>query len=388
MVDGGLAAFFTVLAQVELHGTTDDGYRAGPLWLNSPFQVVFTLLLLVRSSRPRLTLALMCAWTALPNLVAAHTFFFWGNFLPLLLVNYTVSRVDRGWLGRWSWLVCSASMLTLAFRIPELWSLNEAAFPLVLFGAVSALGVLVRRMADQKAALARVLEELAGQQHLRAEEAVSAERRRIAAEMHDVVAHAVSLMAVQVGAARLMLESSGTDVPPQLRAAEDTGRRAVAELRRTLGLLRTAQAAGDTAPVPDLTALPALVRRFADAGLDIDLQVTPELATADLPASLQLTVYRIVQEGLTNAVKHAGPVAVQVCVARDEDGLTVRVRNAAGATASAASAPQSGHGLTGMRERVSLYRGRLCAERSEDGGYTLDASLPFAQPEPTATVGA
>lgn len=375
------------MAQVELHGTTDDGYRAGPLWLNSLFQVIFTLLLLLRSSRPRLTLALMCAWTALPNLVVAHTFFFWGNFLPLLLVNYTVSRVDRGWLGRWSWLVCSAATLTLALRIPELLSLNEMAFPLVLFGVVSALGALLRRAGDHEAALARALEELARQQRLREEEAANAERRRIAAEMHDVVAHTVSLMAVQVGAARLALESSGADVPPQLRAAEETGRQALAELRRTLGLLRTAQAASDTAPVPGLTALPALVRRFADAGLDVDLQLAPGLATADLPASLQLTAYRIVQEGLTNVMKHAGPVAVQVRVARDEEGLRVRVLNAPGATASAAAAPGSGHGLTGMRERVWLYRGQLRAESSAEGGYTLDASLPYARPEPTAVVG-
>jgi signal transduction histidine kinase len=378
-VDGLLATFSTVLAQVELHTSADDGYRGGPLWLNSPLEVVFTMLLLLRTARPRVTLALMCAWLVLPTLVTTHTLLFWGNFLPLMLVNYTVARVDRGWLGRWSWLVCTACVMTMALRFPDLRSPVSAAFPLVMFGAPSALGVLVRRLAAQRADLARALAELADQQQLREVEAVEAERRRIAAEMHDVVAHAVSLMAVQVGAARLQLESGGVDVPPQLRAAEETGRRAVADLRRSLGVVRGASAPVDLDPVPDLSALPGLVRRFEDAGLKIELACTD---TDGLPASLQLAAYRIVQESLTNVLKHAGQVPVAVRVDRSEDVVDVRVVNRAGTAPSATAG--AGHGLTGMQERVGMYDGALVAGETADGGFEVRARLVLTRSaEPT-----
>jgi signal transduction histidine kinase len=381
VVDGGLALCFTVLAQIELHSRADDGYRGGPLWLNSPLEVVFTMSLLLRSARPRLTLALMCAWMVLPTLVTAHTLLFWGNFLPLMLVNYTVARVDRGWLGRFSWLLCVVCVMSLALRFPDLRTLGSAAFPLVMFGAPSALGVLVRRLADQREELARALAELAAHQDLREREAVDGERRRIAVELHDVVAHAVSLMAVQVGAARLQLEAQGVLVPPQLRAAEETGRNAVADLRRSLGAMRGSAAAPDLAPVPDLNALPALLARFEDAGLRIDLQHTD---SGELPPSLQLAAYRIVQEGLTNVLKHAGQVAVSVTLEHEPERLLVRVVNAPGKGQAAAGA---GHGLTGMRERVAMYDGCLSCGATDDGGFEVMADFPLVESRATVRTG-
>jgi signal transduction histidine kinase len=376
-VDALLATFFTVLAQIELHSDADDGYRAGPLWLNSPLQVLCTLPLLLRTARPRLTLALMGLFMAGPAMVSAHTLLFWGNMLPLMLVNYTVARTQRDWLCRWSWLVCTAIVMAYAVHMPEILTWSSPFFPLVMFGATSCAGLLVRRQSDQSAALGDALARLAAEQERRADAAVKEERRRIAAEMHDVVAHAVSLMTIQVGAVRMQLEADGGAVPGQLRAAEDTGRRAVAELRRALGVMRDGDANGPLEPIPDLTALPALVTRFAGTGGPVEL--TTDVA-GELPDSLELAVYRIVQESLTNVVKHAGPVPIEVQVSRSADDLLVRVRNAAGRPPSPGTT--SGNGLTGMRERVAMFGGSLQACPTKDGGFEVVARLPVSAVAP------
>jgi len=256
-----------------------------------------------------------------------------------------------------------------------------------MFGAPSALGVLVRRLADQREELTRALSELAEQQRLREQAAVEMERRRIAAEMHDVVAHAVSLMAVQVGAARLQLESQGCSVPPQLRAAEETGRNAVADLRRSLGVLRGSNGVPDLDPMPDLSALPMLIARFEEAGLPIRFVSADD---SDLPPSLQLAAYRIVQEALTNVLKHSGRVPVTVCVEQTAGALEVTVSNGPGKRLTdesdrdrAASQPSghssglsSGHGLSGMRERVAIYDGRFSSGTTAEGGFEVFAQLP------------
>jgi signal transduction histidine kinase len=377
LVDALLATFFTVLAQIELHSHADDGYQAGPLWLNSPLEVLCTLPLLLRSTKPRLTLALMGLVMAGPALVTGHTLLFWGNFLPLMLVNYTVARTQRDWLGRWSWLVCTGIVMVYAVHMPEVRTWGSPFFPLVMFGATWAAGQLVRRHSDQSGALADALARLAEEQELREELAVDAERRRIAAEMHDVVAHAVSLMTMQVGAVRMQLEADDRAVPAQLRAAEETGRRAVAELRRALGVMRAAGAEGSLEPMPHLASLPALVERFTEAGIHVTLTTD---VTGELPDSLELAAYRIVQESLTNVAKHAGSVSAEVGVCRDGSELVVRVRNSPGTTPTAAG---SGNGLTGMRERAAMFGGTLHAGPLDDGGFEVVAHLPVpVVPEP------
>lgn len=378
-VDGVLAVFFTALAQVELHVNADDGYKAGPLWLNSPLEVLCTSPLLLRSTRPRLTLALMGTAMAGPALVTGHSLLFWGNFLPLMLVNYTVARTQRDWLGRWSWLVCTVIVMAFAVHMSEIRTWGSPAFPLVMFGATWGAGMLVRRHSDQSRALADALGRLAVEQDRREEAAVDAERRRIAAEMHDVVAHAVSLMTMQVGAARMQLEADGREVPPQLWAAEETGRRAVGELRRALGVMRGAAEAGALEPVPGLQSLTALVRRFDDAGVPVSLDVGD---TGELPDSLELAAYRIVQEALTNVVKHAGKVPTAVAVRMVGDALVVDVRSAPGRTVPSATV---GHGLAGMRERVAMYDGTLEAGPTADGGFVVAARIPV--PTPSAELG-
>lgn len=372
-IDGLLAAFFAVLAQLELHLQFDDGYKAGPLWLNSPLQVLVTLPLLLRSCRPRLGLMLMVLALGVPSLFVAHTLLFWGNFLPLLILNYTVARRDAGWLGRWSWLACTAVVELGAIHLDQIHVFSDLPFPLVMFAATSGAGRLVRKLSTQRLQLSQALAQLAAEQGRREESAVEGavtnERGRIAGEMHDVVAHAVSLMVVQVGAARMKL---GEAAPAELRSAEDTGRQALAELRRTLGLLRHSE--GALQPLPDLSAVDELVSRCRAAGVEVHIDRDE---VGELPPSVQLAAYRVLQEALTNVVKHAGAVSVEVSVRRTRDSLELAVRNDPGTPTS--PTPRSGHGIAGMRERISMFGGTLQAGPDAAGGFLVLAQLPLCE---------
>lgn len=384
VVDGALAVFFTVLAQVELRTGWDDGYHDGPLWLNSPLQVLVTMPLLLRSRRPRLAFVLMCVAVAIPALLTARTLLFWGDMLPLMLVVFTVARTERDGLAWAAAPLATLAGLTVALRNDEM-PVTDGFFALVMFGAAQFAGQLVGRLTEQRRQLSEALSELAVEHQRRAEEAVHEERRRIAAEMHDVIAHAVSLMTIQVGAARLRLETAGQPVPSELRAAEDAGRRALAELRRTLGVMRQVPDGTTLAPLPGLAGIPLLVDRFSGTGL----QVTSLIDVAnDLPDSVQLAAYRIVQESLTNVARHAGQVATDVRVTSRDRELVVEVSNAPGRTNSDGG---GGHGLTGMQERVAMFGGSLSTGRTSAGGFCVRARIPLpssAAEHTTTSVGA
>jgi signal transduction histidine kinase len=217
----------------------------------------------------------------------------------------------------------------------------------------------------------------------KAREAVAAERRRIAREMHDVVAHGVSVMVVQAGGARRIL---GADPERALAAAteiERTGREALADMRRLLGILRPDEGEADLAPSPSLGQLDGLVRRANDAGLRVSLDVRGE--PRPVPIGLDLASYRIIQEGLTNALKHAGPVAAHVSVIWGPDSLELCVADEGpGPRAGRRRPGDGGHGLIGMRERVRLYSGELEAGPRPGGGFRIRARLPLEPvPEPS-----
>jgi signal transduction histidine kinase len=232
-------------------------------------------------------------------------------------------------------------------------------------------GRLARRSAAEAAELTVALERLTEEQSAREQAAVQDERTRIAVEMHDVVAHAVSVMVLQVGAARIGLEQRGHAVPEQLRAAETTGRQALGELRHSVGAL--SENPSPLQPLPGLDDLAALVERFRTAGLEVGLEVA---VGPELPAGLQLSVYRLVQEGLTNAVKHAGQVRVTGAVRTEGEEVVVELINATASPAPAATGLVSpgGHGLLGMRERVAMYGGELVAG-VRDGSFELRARM-------------
>jgi signal transduction histidine kinase len=207
----------------------------------------------------------------------------------------------------------------------------------------------------------------------RARSAVTEERARIARELHDVVGHSVSVMTVQASAVRRLLRPEQQREREALLIVEQTGREALAEMRRMVGVLRRPEEAPALAPQPSLEHLGKLVEQAREAGLPVDLRVEGE--PLPLPAGLDLTAYRLVQEGLTNALKHARAERAQVLVRYSDGDIEVTISDDG---RGAGSGDGSGHGLVGMRERVAVYGGELEAGPRPEGGYRLRARLPLA----------
>jgi signal transduction histidine kinase len=206
----------------------------------------------------------------------------------------------------------------------------------------------------------------------RARSAVTEERARIARELHDVVGHSVSLMTVQASAVRRLLRPEQQREREALLIVEQTGREALAEMRRMVGVLRRPEEAPALAPQPSLGRLDKLVEQAREAGLGVELRIEGD--PLPLPASVDLTAYRLVQEGLTNALKHARAERAQVLVRYGNGAIEVTVSDDG---RGAGSGDGGGHGLVGMRERVAVYGGELEAGPRPEGGYRLRARLPL-----------
>jgi len=212
--------------------------------------------------------------------------------------------------------------------------------------------------------------------------AVAAERLRIARELHDVVAHAMSVIAVQAGVGRHVIETDVDAAREALGVIETTSRGSLVEMRRMLGVLRQGDEAAAMRPVPGLADIPDLVADTRRAGLGVTLDSPGTVG--DLPSGVDLAVYRVVQESLTNVLKHGGPVA-HVRVARQEDRVEVEVTDDGRPDRQAgrgSAGSEGGHGLLGMRERVALFGGSFDAAPRPGGGFRVHASLPVAG-EPT-----
>ena len=203
------------------------------------------------------------------------------------------------------------------------------------------------------------------------DQAAEEERLRIARELHDVVAHNVSVMAIQAGAARV----SGNSSKEALQSIERTARDTLAELNRLLGVLRK-QSDASLTPQPGLDQVEALIKTARDAGLEATLKITGEKGA--LPAALDLTAFRIVQEAITNALKHAHASRLEVRIAYAPDALELTIRDNGGGGSEEAVKASTGHGLIGMRERVALFGGELEAGSSAVGGFTVRSKLPIA----------
>ncbi|MFI6603671.1 sensor histidine kinase [Nonomuraea sp. NPDC050536] len=298
---------------------------------------------------PSLAVSLAAAATAL--LLGVES-----AYLPVAVVLYSVGAQEprrRAVTGLAAALACVVAALLAAVWPFWTQALGSAGFGLALMGLSWTAGLAVR---EQHLHAART-----------AERAVLEERLRIARDLHDVVAHSMSLITMKAGVAGLVAETRPQEAREALRIIETTGREALLEMRAMLGLLRSHTGAHDTAPAPRLQDLPALATH---AGVEVDLRVD----AVDLPEGVGLAVYRIVQEALTNVAKHAG-TGCRVRVTVPETGV-VEVEVADGGRA--APRDGGGYGLAGMRERCLAYGGQLTAGPRPEGGFRVLARLPYA----------
>ena len=262
----------------------------------------------------------------------------------------------------WLWLVTDRTDLTGPF-----------AAIIVFTAGTIALDSIGSRWRTQRALAAQT--ERAELE--RAQRAVLEERARIARELHDVVAHHMSLIAVRAESAPYRLSDLPESARAEFGSLSGVAREALAEMRRLLGVLRHDQPAG-LAPQPRLSDLPALVETARRAGVAVELSAPPALN--QVPSGVALCAYRIVQESLSNASQHAPGAAVTVSVSHDADAVLQRVANGPGGPADPFGKEHGpGHGLTGMRERVTLLGGSLSAGPAPDGGYLVSAVLPLDQ---------
>jgi signal transduction histidine kinase len=277
----------------------------------------------------------------------------------------------------------SLPLMFLGISGVNLGAVNASTSDYVFPSVVALIAWLAGRAIRARTLLTEELHEAA----IRAEEAheseaqraMAEERRRIAREMHDVVAHSVSVMVVQAGGARRIIDRDPDRAARAAAQIEYTGRAALVEMRRLLGLMHAAdEASAALAPQPSFAELDALVGRSRDAGLPVTVQV--EGAPRALPPGIDLAAYRIVQEGLTNALKHAGVTPTEVHVRWGDANLELEILDR-GNGAARRNGDGGGHGLVGMGERVRLYGGSLETGRRGGGGFRVMARLPFEERE-------
>ena len=252
--------------------------------------------------------------------------------------------------------------------------IGDLVYVSVVLSSAWGVGRIVRSWRLQAATLAERTRELEQEREWRARAAVVEERTRIARELHDIIAHSVSVMVVQAAAAEEVLAREPERAREPLVRIQATGRQSVLELRRLLGVLRPEEEHGARSPQPTLRGLDALVDEARASGLEVEVEVEGQVR--ELSAGVELAAYRVVQEALTNVVKHAGRAAAQVRIRYGTGDLGIDVVDRGGTT-QVEHARGAGHGLVGMRERVSMYGGHLETGPVGDGGFAVRATLPL-----------
>ncbi|MEU1213511.1 sensor histidine kinase [Streptomyces sp. NPDC005791] len=307
----------------------------------------------------------------------------------LLVITYTVATVGERWASRLA-LGCSLTAAGLSrLRWPDDapvggWA-QTAGYVVIMtvpFVLAWVLGDSIRTRRAYFSQLEERAARLEREREAQSKVAVAAERARIARELHDVVAHNVSVMVVQADGAAYVMDSSPGQAKQALETISGTGRQALAEMRRLLGVLRTgdAQESGEYVPQPDVGQIEELVGKVRETGLAVDFKI--EGTPRPLPSGVELTAYRIVQEALTNTRKHGGPDAgASVRLVYFDDGLGLLVeddgRGAPHELYADGGADGAGQGMIGMRERVGMVGGTLDAGPRQGGGFRISALLPL-----------
>jgi signal transduction histidine kinase len=343
-----------------------------PGWCAWPAAAVLALPLLQRRRAP---LQVVCL-TGIGAVCTAAAGVPAGRMVPgLMIAAYAVTMYGHGRRRQAAGVAVAAAAALVALALNRhVPVFVVSALAVVL--AVTMAGLSGYAIRTRRAYIAELTERAARlerEEGERARRAVAGERLRIARELHDVIGHAVSVIAIQAEAASRSLTADPAAVPGFLTAISATSRRSLAEMRRLLDILRPEETEQDElTPLPGLAELPDLIARVEAAGVQVTLEQAGDLA--GLPAGVGLAAFRIVQEALTNVLKHAGPAMARVSLSRDPAVLRLHISDN-GSKPAKAPAPGA-HGLIGMRERVHVYGGTLHAGPCPEGGYAITAILP------------
>ena len=302
-----------------------------------------------------------------------------ASWVILGVVVYSAAAYADRRRARWMcgacllWLIGSG--VVLSARAGPIGAVEVAAiamFDALPFLLAWPLGAMMRRLREYRVVLEDRNRQLDQEREVNARRAVLEERVRIARELHDVVAHHVSVMGVQAGVARRLFDRDPPEAVAAIGSVETASRQAIADLQQLVGVLRRQEEGDDLAPQPSLQRLPELVEHMRQTGLPVKLTTTGE--PQQLPAGVELSAYRIIQEALTNTLKHAGPAQAAVTVRYDNGAVEVEVVDD-GQGPPPARQGTGGKGLVGMQERVRLYGGRLEAGARPGGGFRVYAVL-------------
>jgi signal transduction histidine kinase len=382
-VEFGPAAAFTLLSQYEIWAGPIPhlgGSVIGPKPLLSAVVALVSVGLALRLRHPLLALTLAMLPFGLHGIVDHYVGKGGPNLFEVFLSQvFIVYSTAANTSGRRTYagaaIVVALQLLGYGPTMPG--SFDQASGEWVFYAIAWALGKTLRHRALRGDRLEARTAELEAQREGQIQAAITDERARIARELHDIVAHSVSMMVLQAGAARQALDRQPDKAREPLLSVEATGRAAMSELRRLVAMLRQPEDEDQLAPQPSLRHINRLVAQMRDAGLVIDLD---ESCRQDgIPPGVDLSAYRIAQEALTNVLKHASAAHVGLKVRCDGTAVEVTVEDD-GRGPSAHESLAGGHGLIGMRERVSLFGGQFEAGARAGGGFRVFARLPY---EPT-----
>ena len=364
-IDIAISSGILVLGLVEV--LSMEGYRLRGLWVACV--IANAGVLLFRRRAPLLVMVVLLLLMAAGSATdPPHDASFW--FFATLVATYA--------LGAYAELRVGLAGLALVLGVFTIGAILDSKTPGdlifigILYVAAWGIGLLLESRTNQATQLKREAAILEQEREQRAREAIAEERARIARELHDIGAHGVSTMVLQVGGVRRRLTPEQRAELDVLLNVEETGRRSLVEMHRMLGIMRQADNGNLLAPQPGLARLDELAESMRAAGLPVEVTVDGE--PVELPSGLDLSAYRIVQEALTNTLKHAGPARASVAVTYGPDALDLEVLDDGGGSANGGV---GGHGLVGMRERVALFDGSLETGARPDGGYRVHARLPL-----------
>jgi signal transduction histidine kinase len=368
-IDQALAAVLIVAGEIELavQWDGDTGLLVNALVLGVAYATVAW-----RRTQPLLAVVVMLGCWIFMNVFLTEVEPLQIPLVGVLLISYAAGAYTTGWAAVAAPFVIAGGMTAVVASFDEQ-VFTDFVFPtgFALVAWVAGRGLSTRARLTEELHEASVRAQEAHEEEVA--RAAADERRRIAREMHDVVAHSVSVMVVQAGGARRILERDPRRAVEAAAQIEDVGRAAMVEMRRLLGVLHHGEDETGRAPQPTLRELDGLVERSRAAGLPVTLAVEGE--PRPLPPGKDLAAYRVIQEALTNAIKHAGSAPTSVTVRWQASWLELEIVDTGGKAMNGTNG--SGHGLVGMEERMRLYDGTVRTGRKTGGGFEVVARLPL-----------